>query len=74
MATDESPTEDRNDEVSVIAHRGFKGVYSENTVLAVREASKFDVEMIEVDVMPTKDDCVVAFHDERLSGCEGIER
>lgn len=62
---------------SIIAHRGFGGVYPENTVHAARLSSGGDdtseathahdsVEMIEIDVLPTADGDVVVFHDERL--------
>jgi len=52
----------------VIAHRGFAGIYPENTVAAV-EGSVADgrAETIEIDVMPTADDRIVVFHDDDLS-------
>ncbi|MFW5978039.1 MAG: glycerophosphodiester phosphodiesterase [Halohasta sp.] len=51
-----------------IAHRGFAGVYPENTVAAV-EAVGADgrATSVEIDVMPTADGEVVVFHDDTLS-------
>ena len=51
-----------------IAHRGFAGVYPENTVAAI-EAAVTDsrATSVEIDVMPTADGEVVVFHDDTLS-------
>jgi len=51
-----------------IAHRGFAGVYPENTVAAVEQAATGVAvggtpEMVELDVMPTADGEIVTFHD-----------
>lgn len=53
---------------SIIAHRGFAGIYPENTVAAV-EGSVADgrAETVEIDVMPTADGQIVVFHDDDLS-------
>ncbi|ATW88702.1 glycerophosphoryl diester phosphodiesterase [Halohasta litchfieldiae] len=55
-------------EPNVIAHRGFAGIYPENTVAAV-EGSVADgrASTVEVDVMPTADGEIVVFHDDDLS-------
>ncbi|WP_128476046.1 glycerophosphodiester phosphodiesterase [Halorussus pelagicus] len=55
-------------DVSLIAHRGFAGVYPENTVAAVEQAATGVAvggtpEMVELDVMPTADGEIVTFHD-----------
>ncbi|WP_254274237.1 glycerophosphodiester phosphodiesterase [Haloarcula marina] len=50
----------------VIAHRGFAGQFPENTVRSVRGAAAADAAMVEIDVQPTADGDVVAFHDRRL--------
>jgi len=51
-----------------IAHRGFAGVYPENTVAAVEAAVRDSrATSIEVDVMPTADGEIVVFHDDDLS-------
>ncbi|NLV05617.1 glycerophosphodiester phosphodiesterase [Haloarcula rubripromontorii] len=71
------------DEPTLIAHRGFAGVYPENTKLAV-EAASFGgpgtqtahrrADMIEVDVVPTADGTLVTFHDNGLAERDGGER
>ncbi|WP_266077796.1 glycerophosphodiester phosphodiesterase [Haladaptatus caseinilyticus] len=56
-------------DLSVIAHRGFAGVYPENTIGAVRQATAAPdggPEMIEIDVHPTADGEIIVFHDTRL--------
>jgi len=55
-------------EPNVIAHRGFAGIYPENTVAAV-EGSVADgrAATIEVDVMPTADGEIIVFHDDTLA-------
>lgn len=67
----------------VIAHRGYAGLYPENTVGAVEAASRGGhddagatrgADMIEIDVMPTGAGEVVVFHDSRLSERDGGER
>lgn len=67
----------------LIAHRGFAGMYPENTVGAVRRAARGArsprsrsraAESIEIDVMATADGDVVVFHDDRLAGRDGGER
>lgn len=50
-----------------IAHRGYAGMYPENTIGAVEAASE-TADMIEIDIVPTADGKVVVFHDDRLSG------
>lgn len=88
---DESGTDDATDtgseamtdDTTLIAHRGFAGVYPENTELAV-EAASFGgpgtgtahrrADMIEVDVVPTADGTLVTFHDNGLAERDGGER
>jgi glycerophosphoryl diester phosphodiesterase len=55
----------------LIAHRGFAGVYPENTLAAFEQAVRGPgpggpPEMVEVDVMPSADGEVVVFHDLEL--------
>lgn len=47
----------------VIAHRGFKSKYPENSLLAFREAIKAGASAIETDTQLTKDGIVVLSHD-----------
>lgn len=71
------------DSPDIIAHRGYAGVYPENTVGAVEAASgggnsdaavTRGADMIEIDVVPTGDGDVVVFHDSRLAERDGGER
>ncbi|WP_132060020.1 glycerophosphodiester phosphodiesterase [Halorussus amylolyticus] len=53
---------------ALIAHRGFAGVYPENTVAAVEQAaagygSNSPPEMVEIDLMASADGELVVFHD-----------
>lgn len=50
----------------VFAHRGFSGVYPENTLLAFRKAIEAGCDGIELDVHLAKDGTVVVIHDERI--------
>lgn len=74
---DEENTMRRNDGPTTIAHRGFAGMYPENTVGAVEMAAKRGpqggAEMVEIDVVPTADGDVAVFHDDRLGGRDSGE-
>ena len=48
------------------AHRGFKGQYPENTLLAFEKAIEIGCDGTEFDVQLTKDGQVVIIHDETL--------
>lgn len=50
----------------VIAHRGYSKKFPENTMLAFKEAAKYDIDGIELDVQMTKDGQVVICHDEKI--------
>lgn len=50
----------------IFAHRGFKGKYPENTMLAFREAEKAGADGIELDIRLTKDGEIVVIHDETV--------
>ncbi|ADJ14644.1 glycerophosphodiester phosphodiesterase [Halalkalicoccus jeotgali] len=50
---------------ALIAHRGFAGQYPENTVGAIRAASR-TADWIEIDCRPTADGDPAVFHDHRL--------
>ena len=47
----------------IIAHRGFNGLYPENTRRAFEEALKLDIAGIECDVNLSQDGEVVVIHD-----------
>lgn len=50
----------------VIAHRGYRVKYPENTLVAFQGAIDAGVDMIELDVLLTKDRSTVVIHDESL--------
>lgn len=50
----------------VIAHRGASAYYPENTMAAFEGAMEMKAEMIELDVMMSKDGVPVVFHDAEL--------
>lgn len=50
----------------VIAHRGFKAHYAENTLLSFEKAIEAGATMLELDVRMTKDEVVVILHDATL--------
>ncbi|MBA5850536.1 glycerophosphodiester phosphodiesterase [Clostridium sp. cel8] len=49
-----------------IAHRGFSGLYPENTMLAFKKAVETGASGIETDVHMTKDNIIVICHDETI--------
>ena len=49
-----------------IAHRGASAYYPENTMSAFKAAVDMKADMIELDVLLSKDNIPVVFHDERL--------
>lgn len=49
-----------------IAHRGFSGIYPENTMLAFQKAVEVQCDGIETDVQLTKDGVAIICHDEKL--------
>ena len=50
----------------VMAHRGYSGMYPENTMLAFEKAVEAGADGIELDVHKTKDGVLVVHHDERV--------
>ena len=52
--------------VLVIAHRGGKQLWPENTLLAFRKATELGVDMLEMDVWATADGVPVVIHDETV--------
>ena len=47
------------------AHRGFSGLYPENTLLSFEKAMDEGVEFVEMDLHLTKDRQVIVIHDEK---------
>jgi len=52
--------------IQVVAHRGFSGIYPENTLIAFRKAVEMEVDFVELDVRETKDGELIVMHDERI--------
>lgn len=52
--------------IKVFAHRGFKGRYPENTLLAFEKAVEMGCDGIEFDVQMTKDGKLIILHDETV--------
>ncbi|KAI4140197.1 MAG: hypothetical protein LQ340_007911 [Diploschistes diacapsis] len=55
----------------IIAHRGFRAQYPENTMLSFRSAVAAGAEAIETDMHLTKDNVAVLSHDSSLKRCFG---
>jgi glycerophosphoryl diester phosphodiesterase len=53
-------------EVLIIAHRGGRGLWPENTIYGYREALETGVDVLEIDVWRTSDNIVVVNHDQRV--------
>lgn len=50
----------------VIGHRGAAGHAPENTLVSVEKAIALGVDMVEIDIQPTRDGHLVVFHDKLL--------
>ena len=50
----------------VFAHRSGRGLYPENTILAFEKAREMGVDVLEIDVHPTKDGRIVVIHDDTV--------
>jgi glycerophosphoryl diester phosphodiesterase len=51
----------------IIAHRGFSGLYPQNTLIAFEKAADLGVDFIELDVSLSKDNHAIVFHDSEVS-------
>jgi len=52
--------------VVVLAHRGFRGNYPENTMLAFEKAAELPIDGLEMDIHSTRDGVLVVCHDETV--------
>jgi glycerophosphoryl diester phosphodiesterase len=52
----------------IIAHRGASNYARENTIESFEKATALGANMIEFDVRRTKDNVLIAFHDEKIQG------
>jgi glycerophosphoryl diester phosphodiesterase len=60
--------------MEIIAHRGASAYAPENTMAAINLAWQQQVDGVEIDVHLTRDDRLVAIHDETLSRLGGVDR
>ena len=61
----------REDAVSIVAHRGAAGAAPENTMASIRQALDDGTDWVEIDVQESRDGQIVVFHDSdfmKLSG------
>jgi glycerophosphoryl diester phosphodiesterase len=65
---------DKYESILNIAHRGFSGLYPENTLLAFKNAIAEKVNMIELDITLSNDGEIIVFHDESLLRVSGIDK
>lgn len=52
--------------VLIVAHRGFSGIYPENTMVAFKKAVELKSDFVELDIRQTKDGKIVVIHDETI--------
>ena len=57
----------------IFAHRGFSGVYPENTMLSFSKAVDAKVDGIELDIHYSKDKEIMIQHDEAMKRCTGLD-
>jgi glycerophosphoryl diester phosphodiesterase len=50
----------------VLAHRGWRGLYPENTMLSFRKAAELPIDGLEIDVHQTADGVLVVCHDDTV--------
>lgn len=55
-----------NYNITLIAHRGFGGLFPENTMYAFRNARRYGADMLECDIAVTSDGEYVIMHDETV--------
>lgn len=57
----------------IVAHRGYSGVFPENTLASFQGALDIGADYIELDVQLSKDGQVVVLHDDTLQRTAGVE-
>ncbi len=60
--------------VRIVAHRGGRALAIENTLTAFRNAVVLGVDAVEVDVLPSADGTLMAYHDDSLKRLTGVDR
>lgn len=64
-------------QIDVIAHRGGRGLWPENTLYGFQQALKLGTDILEMDVQSTQDSVLVIFHDkavDRTTNGKGLVR
>lgn len=61
------PAQTENEQITLIAHRGFSSVAPENTLASIREAGKASFYGAEFDIRLTADGKWVVFHDDKVN-------
>jgi len=56
----------RLENIQIVAHRGFSGIYPENTLIAFKKAIELGVYFLEIDIRQTSDGEPVVMHDEKI--------
>ena len=54
----------------IIAHRGASAYEIENTLQSFQKAIELKADMIELDIRKTKDNILIAFHDNNITGSQ----
>ena len=58
---------DEKHSIEVQGHRGYKGLYPENTLIAFEKAAEFGVDVLEMDLCVSQDHKVVVSHEPYMS-------
>ncbi len=64
----------RSPSVKLMAHRGYAGVYPENTIEAIKAAGEAGIRLIEFDIQLSSDRVPVVLHDADLQRTTGVAR
>lgn len=57
----------KNDQITVIAHRGISSNAPENSLQAIKNSIEMGVDMVEIDIRETKDGQLVLMHDPSIN-------
>ena len=60
--------------IFIAAHRGASAVAPEGTITAFSEAIRVGADMIEIDIQFTKDDKIIAYHDDNIDLFDNTDR
>ena len=58
----------------LVAHRGFRGKYPENTALSITQAIKSGALFVELDVQFSLDKLPIIYHDTNLARVSGADK